>query len=75
MIDQIFQKMGMEQMTGIDDIGAILIDGPTVRKLLSEYKAMFDETADVDSLEDYFGAKIEISEVSINGGFFIERSI
>ena len=75
IIDRIFQKMGMEDMTGIDDIDSILIDGPTVRKLLTEYKAMFNETADVESLEDYLGAKIEISEVAVNGGFYIERGI
>lgn len=76
IIDQIWQKMTADNLNNIDDIVSIKVDGPCVNGLISEYENMFLEErggrVSVKELEDYFGARIEISKESIDGGFKIE---
>ena len=74
LTDQIWQEMTSENLTGIDDIESIRIDGPSLRRLQSEYRELFDEVADAKVLEEYFGSRIEVTDLPINGGYEIERS-
>lgn len=74
LIDEIFNQMSLGNMTSIDDIESLQVDGSTLRGLMIEYKQLFDEVADIETLEDYLGLKIEVSEENVIGGFKIERS-
>jgi|31_taG_2_1085359.scaffolds.fasta_scaffold00185_11 restriction endonuclease Mrr len=75
IIDSIFQNMALENMNGIDDIESILIDGQTLQRVQEEYQIMFEQggAIAVRELEDYFGAKIELTSEFLPQGFKIKR--
>lgn len=73
IIDSIFQNMALENMNGIDDIESILIDGQTLQRVQEEYQIMFEQGGAIAELEDYFGAKIELTSEFLPQGFKIKR--
>lgn len=75
VIDSIWEQMGLENLTNIDDIEVIKFDGPTYSKIIREYKNLFNEDrVSIRDVSEYFGADVEITEEFINGGFEILRA-